>query len=138
VFEVTTLPPVNAALNGVAAVLLATGYVFVRRGNVARHRACMVSALVVSALFLVSYVVYHFQAGSRPFTGTGPVRFVYFFVLITHVVLAALNVPLVLITVSRAVRGEFERHRAIARWTYPVWLYVSISGVAVYLMLYRL
>lgn len=137
-FEVTTLPPVNAALNGVAAVLLATGYVFVRRGNVARHRACMVSALVVSALFLVSYVVYHFQAGSRPFTGTGPVRFVYFFVLITHVVLAALNVPLVLITVSRAVRGEFERHRAIARWTYPVWLYVSISGVAVYLMLYRL
>ena len=136
--EIASLPLLNAALNGTATVLLLCGYAFIRRRNVAAHRACMAGALLASVLFLTSYLVYHYHAGSRPFTGTGPVRAVYFFVLITHVVLAAVNLPMVIVTVMRAARGQFARHRAIARWTYPVWLYVSVTGVVVYLMLYRM
>jgi len=132
------LPTLNASLNATAAVLLATGYYFIRTGRRERHRACMIAALVASALFLTSYVIYHIQVGSVPFKGVGAIRTVYFTILITHVVLAIVIVPLVLMTVSRALRGRFDRHRAIARWTLPLWLYVSVTGVIVYWMLYRM
>ena len=131
------LPTLNAILNATATVLLVAGYRAIRRRDVGTHRACMLGAVVASVLFLVSYLVYHYNAGSRPYTGTGPLRTVYFFVLITHVVLAAVNLPLVVTTLVRALRGRFDRHRAIARWTFPLWLYVSVTGVVVYLMLYR-
>lgn len=132
------LPALNATLNGVAAVLLLAGYASIRRRRIAAHRALMLAALTASALFLVSYVVYHASAGSRPFPGTGPIRPVYFFILGTHVVLAAAIVPMVLMTVSRALRRRFDRHVSIARRTLPIWLYVSVTGVVIYVMLYRL
>ena len=132
------LPHLNAALNATSFALLLAGYYFIGRGSVAAHRAAMVAALVVSGLFLVSYVVYHYNYGSVRFTGQGFVRPIYFFILITHVILAAAIVPLVALTVTRAVRGDFARHRRIARWTYPLWLYVSVTGVVVYLLLYQL
>ena len=134
---VTDLPAVNAALNTVATLFLVLGWRFIRRGDLTRHRACMLGALTASALFLGSYVVYHYHAGSRPFTGTGAVRVVYLAILVSHVVLAAAIVPLVIVTVARAFRRDDERHRAIARWTLPLWLYVSVTGVVVYLMLYQ-
>ncbi len=132
------LPHLNATLNATSFVLLALGFFFIRRGNVKGHVACMVSALSVSILFLVSYVVYHYNYGSVRFTGQGFVRPVYLTILLTHVVLAIVIVPLVVLTVRRALRRDFIRHRRIARWTYPLWLYVSVTGVIVYLMLYRL
>jgi uncharacterized membrane protein YozB (DUF420 family) len=132
------LPHLNAVLNATSFVLLVCGLYFILRGRVAAHRACMISALVVSCLFLVSYVVYHAQYGSMRFKGQGIVRPLYFAILITHVVLAAAIVPLVTVTLRRALRGDFIRHRRIARWTYPLWLYVSVTGVIVYVMLYRL
>ena len=135
---VRMLPAVNATLNASTAVLLVTGYILVRRRRLAAHRAVMVAALVLSTLFLISYVVYHASAGSVRFTGQGSVRAVYFVILISHVVLAAVIVPLALTTVWRALAGRFERHRRIARWTLPLWLYVSVWGVVVYWMLYRL
>jgi uncharacterized membrane protein YozB (DUF420 family) len=131
------LPTLNASLNGLAAVLLVTGYVMIRRGRVGAHRACMVAAFTTSVLFLVSYVIYHAGAGSRPFEGRGAVRLVYFVILISHVVLAAVVPPLAIVTLVRAVKGRFDRHAAIARWTLPIWLYVSVTGVVVYLMLYH-
>jgi uncharacterized membrane protein YozB (DUF420 family) len=134
----TDLPAVNATLNAISFVFLVTGYVFIRRGQWQRHRACMISALVVSGLFLTSYVIYHLQVGSVPFRKTGWIRTVYFAVLIPHVILAAAIVPLILITVSRALSRRFDKHRRIARWTLPLWLYVSITGVIVYLMLYQM
>jgi uncharacterized membrane protein YozB (DUF420 family) len=136
--SVSDLPALNATLNLLATVCLVLGWRFIRHEEVGRHRAAMAGALVCSALFLASYLVYHYHAGSRPFTGTGPIRAVYFFILITHVVLATAIVPLVLVTVTRALKGQFDRHRAIARWTLPLWLYVSVTGVVVYLMLYRM
>jgi len=136
--SVAELPALNATLNGVATLFLIAGYVFIRRRQIAAHRAFMLSALTASALFLVSYVIYHANAGSKPFPGTGPVRTVYFVILITHIVLAAAIVPMVLMTVSRALRGRFDRHASIARRTLPVWLYVSVTGVVIYVMLYRL
>lgn len=132
------LPALNAALNAVAATLLVTGHGFVHRGKVARHRACMLSAFLVSIAFLVSYVVYHAEAGSVRFTQPGWPRVVYFAILATHVPLAALIVPLALVTLWWALRGQFARHARIARWTYPIWLYVSVTGVMVYVMLYHL
>jgi uncharacterized membrane protein YozB (DUF420 family) len=132
------LPHLNAVFNATSFVLLVAGLFFILRGNVAAHRACMVSALVVSCLFLISYVTYHAQYGSMRFKGQGLVRPLYFTILITHVFLAAAIVPLVTITLRRALRGDFIRHRRIARWTYPLWLYVSITGVIVYLMLYQM
>ena len=132
------LPALNATLNATAAVLLSCGYVMIRRRRVPLHRAAMIAAFVTSTLFLVSYVVYHAQAGSRPFMGHGPIRAVYFTILITHVVLAATIVPLALVTLTRALRGRYALHRRIARWTLPLWLYVSVTGVVIYLMLYRL
>jgi uncharacterized membrane protein YozB (DUF420 family) len=134
----SVLPHLNAGLNATSFLLLLAGYYHIRRGNVAAHRATMVTALVVSGLFLVSYVVYHYNYGSVRFAGQGLVRPVYFIILITHVILAAAIVPLVALTVTRAARGDYARHRKIARWTYPLWLYVSITGVVVYLMLYQL
>jgi uncharacterized membrane protein YozB (DUF420 family) len=136
--DYTVLPAVNATLNSIATVFLSVGWMFIRRGQIARHRACMLSAFATSALFLISYLVYHANVGSVPFQGQGPVRVVYFTILITHIILAALILPLALVTLSRALSRRFDRHRAIARWTLPIWLYVSITGVIIYVMLYRL
>ena len=135
---VTDLPALNASLNAISTVLLLTGYVFIRRGERQKHKACMIAALVMSGLFLTSYVIYHLQVGSVPFKGTGWIRTVYFAVLIPHVILAAGIVPLVVITVSRGLSARYDKHRKIARWTLPLWLYVSVTGVIVYLMLYQL
>jgi putative membrane protein len=134
---VSDLPTVNALLNGTAGVLLAIGWTCIRHGRVDAHRRCMLAAFAASSLFLVSYVVYHAQAGSRPFTGEGLARGVYFAILITHVLLAAAIVPLALVTLRRALAGDYVRHRRIARWTFPVWMYVSVTGVVIYLMLYH-
>jgi uncharacterized membrane protein YozB (DUF420 family) len=135
---ITDLPAVNAALNATAATLLVIGYTLIRRGRIRQHRAVMLAAFATSTLFLISYVVYHAHAGSRPFPGRGPIRGVYFAILITLIILAAAIVPMALITLSRALRERFDRHKAIARWTLPIWLYVSVTGVIVYLMLYQM
>lgn len=135
---ISALPAVNALLNGTSASLLALGWLFIRGGRPRAHRASMLAAFGVSVLFLVSYVVYHSLAGSRPFTGQGWMRPVYFALLLSHIVLAAAIVPLALVTLYRAWRGDFVRHRRIARWTLPLWLYVSLTGVIVYWMLYHL
>jgi len=134
----STLPAVNAFLNGASALLLTTGYFFIRQKKVTAHKICMLTAFGVSSLFLVSYLIYHYQVGSVPFAGTGVIRAVYFPLLISHIILAALIVPLALYTIYRAWGGEFEKHARIARWTLPLWLYVSVTGVVVYWMLYRL
>ena len=136
--SVTDLPALNATLNASSTVLLITGYVFIRRGDRRKHKACMIAALVMSALFLTSYVIYHAQVGSVPFKRTGWIRTLYFVVLIPHVILAAAIVPPILITVSRGLSAKYDKHRRIARWTLPVWLYVSVTGVVVYLMLYQM
>ena len=136
--DLSTLPTFNALLNSLSAVLLTSGYVLIRQGRTNAHRACMLAAFATSTVFLISYVIYHANVGSVAFTGQGGIRVVYFAVLFSHVVLAALILPLALVTLSRALGGRFERHRRIARWTLPVWLYVSVTGVIVYLMLYRL
>jgi putative membrane protein len=136
--DVTDLPALNASLNAISFVFLVSGYIFIKRNRRDAHRNCMVAALVVSALFLTSYVIYHLNAGSVPFKKTGWIRTVYFAVLIPHVILAAAIVPMILITVSRAWSKRFDKHRRIARWTLPLWLYVSITGVIVYVMLYQM
>jgi uncharacterized membrane protein YozB (DUF420 family) len=138
VIALSDLPGVNAALNSASALLLATGYLFIRKGRVALHRLCMLSALLTSTLFLASYLIYHYNVGSVPFRGQGWIRVVYFTILISHTILATAIVPLVLITVTRALKGSFERHKRIARWTLPLWFYVSVTGVVVYWMLYRM
>jgi uncharacterized membrane protein YozB (DUF420 family) len=135
---ISDLPALNATLNGISAVLLTTGYVLIRRGRADLHRRCMLAALTTSALFLVSYVVYHLNVGSRPFPGQGAIRVVYFAILITHVILAAAIVPLALTTAARGLLNQYDRHVRLARWTLPLWLYVSVTGVVIYLMLYRL
>ncbi len=132
------LPTLNAVLNTSSAVLLLLGWILIRRGNREGHRRAMLGALTCSAVFLVSYLIYHFQVGSVRFTGEGPIRTVYFVILISHTVLATVILPLVLLTVVRALRGDFARHRSVARWTLPLWAWVSVSGVVVYWMLYRL
>ncbi|MBI3666769.1 MAG: DUF420 domain-containing protein [Acidobacteria bacterium] len=132
------LPALNASLNGASAVLLAAGYRNIRRKNIAAHRACMVAAFVASTLFLISYLVYHSRAGATPFRHRGWIRPAYFTILITHVILAAAILPLALVTLRRAWREQFDRHRRIARWTLPIWLYVSVTGVVIYVMLYHL
>jgi putative membrane protein len=134
--SITDLPSLNAFLNGLAALLLFSGFLFIRRKNVAAHRACMLSAVLVSTAFLISYLVYHYHVGSIAYRGQGWSRIFYFAILLTHTVLAAAIVPLVLVTLVRALRGRFERHARIARWTLPIWIYVSITGVLIYLMLY--
>ena len=132
------LPAVNAALNGLAGVLLAIGYVLILKRRIEAHRRVMIAAFITSSLFLICYVVYHAQVGSVRFTRQGFVRPLYFTILITHVTLAAAVLPLSIITLSRGLKARFDRHRAIARWTLPIWLYVSVTGVVIYLMLYRL
>ena len=135
---IADLPALNASLNAIAATLLVYGYVLIRRRRMEQHRRVMLAAFAVSVLFLISYVVYHANAGSRPFPGKGPVRVLYFIILISHIILAATIPPLALITLSRALRQRFDRHVPIARWTLPLWLYVSVTGVIVYLMLYQM
>jgi putative membrane protein len=135
---VSYLPHLNALLNTTSALFLIAGYRFIRSGVVRAHRNCQVAALVTSTIFLISYLTYHYYHGDTPFRGQGIVRPFYFAILITHVILAIVIVPLVFITVYRAARGDFIRHRRIARWTLPLWLYVSVTGVIVYLMLYRI
>ena len=130
------LPALNAALNAASAVLLAAGYVAIRRRRIPIHRGLMIAALICSALFLSSYLIYHARVGSVPYRGEGWTRPLYFAILISHTVLAAAIVPLVALTVGRAARGRFERHAAIARITLPLWLYVSVTGVVIYFMLY--
>jgi putative membrane protein len=137
-FSYPDLPHLNAILNAGSALLMLAGYVCIRRKQRKAHRAFMITALTTSILFLGSYLVYHAHAGSVRFPGQGWIRTFYFTILLTHTVLASLVVPLVVITLWRAVKEKFDRHKKIARWTLPVWLYVSITGVLVYLMLYRL
>ena len=136
--SITDLPALNATLNGVATVLLVLGYRHIRRREIAQHRRCMIAAFVTSILFLVSYVVYHANIGSRPFGGQGAIRVVYLTILFTHVVLAAIVPPLAIVTLVRGLQARYDKHRRIARWTFPIWLYVSITGVIVYLMLYQM
>jgi len=136
--DVSYLPAVNATLNGTSALLLLTGRALIAQKRVVAHRMVMIATVVTSTLFLVSYLVYHSQVGSVRFQGQGWVRPLYFGILLTHTVLAVVIVPLVLVTLARGLRGNFVRHRAIARWTFPLWLYVSITGVVIYVMLYHL
>jgi uncharacterized membrane protein YozB (DUF420 family) len=137
--NVTEIPALNALLNATATVLICLGFLFIRNGQKTAHRACMIAALLTSCLFLVGYVGHKIAVHGvhTPFAGTGAIRAVYYVMLATHVVLAMVIVPLVLVTFRFALRGEFERHRSWARWTFPLWLYVSVTGVLVYLFLYR-
>ena len=135
--DTSTLPALNAFLNATSAALMMTGHRFMHRGRIAAHRACMIAAVFSSALFLIFYVYYHAHAGVIRFRGTGWIRPVYFTLLTSHTILAIVVVPLVLVTLTLGLRGNFERHRPIARWTYPVWLYVSVTGVLIYFMVYH-
>lgn len=132
-----THPALNALLNATAAVFLVAGFVFIRRRMILAHRVAMSAAFLISTAFLISYLVYHFKVGSVPFQGQGWIRPVYFTLLLTHTVLAAAVPVLAIITLSRALREQFDRHRRIARWTLPIWLYVSVTGVVVYWLLYQ-
>ena len=134
---VHSLPAINATLNAISTVLLVTGYGLIRGRHVAMHKRCMIAACVTSTLFLACYVTYHLQVGSVPFTRQGFVRPLYFTILLTHVILAASVPPLAIITLWRGLKSRFDRHRAIARWTLPIWLYVSVTGVLVYVLLYQ-
>jgi putative membrane protein len=131
------LPAVNATLNALSGILLVVGYVLIRRRRIEQHRRVMIAAFVASSLFLISYLVYHAQVGSVPFTRQGFVRPLYFTILITHVTLAAVVLPLAIVTLSRGLRARYVQHRVIARWTLPIWLYVSVTGVLVYVLLYQ-
>ena len=135
---VSDLPAINATLNATSAVLLVIGYRLIRAGRREAHRKVMLAAFATSTIFLSGYLVYHYHIGSRPFTGQGAIRVVYFCILISHIILAAVTLPLALVTLSRGLRSRFRSHAQIARWTLPIWLYVSVTGVIVYLMLYRM
>ncbi len=135
--SVHDLPAVNATLNALSGVLLLAGYLMMRARRIDLHRRCMIAAFTASSLFLVSYVIYHAQVGSVHFTRQGFVRPLYFTILTTHVTLAALVLPLAVVTLSRGLKGRFAQHRRIARWTFPIWMYVSITGVLVYVLLYQ-
>lgn len=136
-FDLSILPTVDAVLNTTSAVLLSFGYYFIRRGNIRAHKACMLGAVGTSTLFLACYLTYHFFHGTTRFAGTGTVRGIYLAILGTHTILAAAIVPLVLVTLYRALRERFDLHKRVARWTLPIWLYVSVTGVVVYWMLYH-
>jgi len=135
---VTFLPTLNATLNATSAVLLTAGWFFIKARRIGAHRRCMIAAFITSSLFLISYVIYHAQIGSKPFPGTGPIRYVYFSILIPHVTLAAVVLPMAIVTLRRGLRRDDDRHRRLARWTLPLWLFVSVTGVIVYVMLYHL
>lgn len=137
-FIVSTLPHLNASLNASAATMLASGYYFIRNKNVRAHKLCMLSALLLSTFFLISYIIYHLEIGRTPFAGTGITRPIYFSILASHVILVLLNIPLVAAVVTYALKGNFARHRRIARWALPIWLYVSISGLVIYFMVFHL
>jgi uncharacterized membrane protein YozB (DUF420 family) len=130
-------PPLIAGLNGTSAALLVTGRYMIARNRMAAHRACMLAAVASSALFLACYVYFHYHAGNILFLGQGIWRKIYFAILIPHVTLAIVIVPMVIVTLSRGLRARYDRHRAIARWTFPLWMYVSVTGVIVYFMLYQ-
>ncbi len=132
------LPALNATLNGGAGLFLLAGYYFIRRRQIARHRAAMLGAFAMSTLFLVSYLIYHANVGSKPFQGQGPIRVVYFTILISHIILAAAVVPMALMTLVRGLKRDDVRHRRIAKITWPIWMYVSVTGVVIYLLLYRI
>jgi uncharacterized membrane protein YozB (DUF420 family) len=136
--EYAIYPVIYATLNGTSAVLLLIGRAFIKRGKMEAHRAVMLTAMVTSSLFLISYLYYHYHVGSVRFQGQGWSRPVYFSILISHTILAVVIVPMVIITLSRAIRQKYDRHRAIARWTFPLWLYVSVTGVIIYVMLYQI
>ena len=136
--DYTILPTVNATLNAISGIFLLTGYVLIKRRHINAHRNAMLGAFASSTLFLVSYLVYHAQAGSRPFTGQGVIRYVYFAILLSHIVLAAAILPMAISTLSRGLRGRYAEHKRIARKTFPAWMYVSVTGVIVYLMLYQM
>lgn len=135
--SISDLPAVNAIMNGTSALLLLAGYLCIRRRIITAHKACMGAAFGTSTVFLISYLTYHYHHGTTRFVGQGWVRPVYFTILISHTILAALVVPLALTTLGRAWKGQFDKHVRVARWTLPIWLYVSITGVVVYWMLYR-
>jgi uncharacterized membrane protein YozB (DUF420 family) len=136
--SITDLPLVNAVLNSTSAILLVIGHRFMKQGRIDSHKKCMILVFIFSGLFLTSYLVYHYSHGSQPFQGEGWTRPLYFAILSTHTVLATAIVPLSIITLIRGLKGRFELHKKIARFTYPIWLYVSITGVVIYLMLYRI
>ena len=136
--SISDLPVVNACLNGLSAVFLTAGYVFIRRKNQAAHRNCMVSAFVTSTLFLVCYLTYHYHAGRTVFKDPAWFRPIYLVLLLTHTVLAVVIVPMILITLNRALKQRFDLHKKIARWTWPLWMYVSVTGVVIYILLYHL
>jgi len=136
--QISDLPAVNATLNALSSIWLTLGFFFVRQKKISAHRFCMIGALTTSALFLISYLTYHYYAGSKPFAGQGAVRAVYFTILLTHTVLAAVIVPMALITLSRALKERFDKHKRLARWTLPIWFYVSVTGVIIYFMLYQM
>jgi uncharacterized membrane protein YozB (DUF420 family) len=138
VINYARLPAVNATLNATSGILLAIGYVLIKRRQINAHRNCMLLAFGSSTLFLVSYVVYHLHVGSRAFPGVGPIRLVYLAILISHVILAMVIVPMAIVTLTRGLKGRYREHRRIARKTFPVWMYVSVTGVIVYWMLYQL
>lgn len=135
---VSGLPHLNAILNATSGILLVAGYLFIRQRRINAHRNCLIAALIASTAFLASYLTYHYYHGTTRFAGTGFVRPVYLAILLTHTVLAVVIVPFIGVTLYRAARGDFARHRRIARWTFPMWLYVSVTGVVVYLMLYQI
>ena len=135
---ISILPPVQASLNTVAACLVVGAYYFIRKQNRNAHRALMIGALFTSAIFLVSYFIYHHQVGYVPFVGQGIIRPVYFTILVTHIITAVIIVPLVLVTVTYALKGRFSSHRRVARWTLPLWFYTSVTGVAVYLLAFQI
>ena len=135
--SVSDLPTVNAVLNAIASVFLVIGYVLIRQGKRDAHRKAMLAAFATSTLVLIVYLVYHYHLGSRPYQGQGPIRVVYFIILISHIILAAFTLPLAIVTLSNGLRSRWPQHRRIARWTLPIWLYVSVTGVIVYLMLYQ-
>jgi uncharacterized membrane protein YozB (DUF420 family) len=132
-----SLPAVNASLNALSGILLVIGFTLIHRGRIEAHRKVMIAAFATSSLFLICYVVYHAQVGSVPFTRHGFVRPLYFTILITHVTLAAAVLPLAIITLTRGLKGRYPQHRRIAKWTLPIWFYVSVTGVLVYVLLYQ-
>ena len=135
--SITDLPATNAFLNGLCTIFLLLGFIYIKRGDIKTHQKCMVTALTLSALFLTSYLIYHSQVGSVPYPHRDWTRPIYFAILIPHIILAAVNLPFIIALVWRAYKGEFDRHRRLARWVWPSWIFVSITGVIIYLMLYK-
>jgi uncharacterized membrane protein YozB (DUF420 family) len=137
-FNYSVLPAVNATLNATSGIFLFTGYLLIKKRQINAHRNAMLAAFASSMLFLTSYLVYHYHTGSRPFPGTGTIRLVYFVILISHVLLAIAILPLAISTLTKGLRGQYARHKRVAKWTFPLWMYVSVTGVVVYVMLYQM